>query len=205
MGASGTGMSGTGTGTSGGGVNQSNIFSSNFANPFSTGQINLNSNQRTMGTFNTALYPISTPAAAVTAATTGSTGGAGRVGGLGGRPGSATISGAGSSSNYSFGTDTQNLNNTRRPSIGASIDPDDVRAALPSSEVLAAGIHDVIDRSAGIRSKSDISVKMEGRNAILQGQVASEKERLQVEALIRLTPGLGQIRNELTVRASTGG
>lgn len=44
-----------------------------------------------------------------------------------------------------------------------------------------------------------IGIVMEGRTAILTGEVASEQQRRMSELLIRLEPGVSQIDNRLTI------
>jgi hypothetical protein len=45
-----------------------------------------------------------------------------------------------------------------------------------------------------------IEVSMEGRTAVLRGEVASERDRALLELLIHFEPGVSDVRNELKVR-----
>jgi hypothetical protein len=58
----------------------------------------------------------------------------------------------------------------------------------------------IIKRSSDLPSRDSIRVLTDGPSVILRGEVLSDHERLFAEALLRLEPGVRQIRNELTVR-----
>jgi osmotically-inducible protein OsmY len=66
----------------------------------------------------------------------------------------------------------------------------------------------VIGRSERLPSRDNIRVELEGPAVVLRGTVADEHEARLAEALARLTPGVRDLRNELTVRgggpAATG-
>ena len=69
----------------------------------------------------------------------------------------------------------------------------------PAGQV-RADLQGVIARSSAFASNKEIGVTMEGSVVVLQGAVASERERRLAENMLRLTPGVRQIRNELQVR-----
>jgi hypothetical protein len=190
-GTSGTSFLGTtssGTGARGGGssspVNQSNILSTYYGNMFSTGNINSSTNSRTMGSFGQPLYKISTPNATVTNQTFGSA----TVGG--GRGGVSSSS----ANNYNFNAGAVVADTTRRPAVAATLG---FRPAVRTPAQLQVQLRDALDRSSSIPSKQKISIEMVDNNVILRGQVADDDERRHVESLIRLTPGIGEVRNEL--------
>jgi hypothetical protein len=56
-------------------------------------------------------------------------------------------------------------------------------------------------------SSNRIEVSMEGRTAVLRGEVASERDRALIELLVLFEPGISSVRNELVLRgpASPGG
>ena len=54
-----------------------------------------------------------------------------------------------------------------------------------------------------IRAQSPLAVEFEDSTAVLRGEVASEHDRVLAEQLVRLEPGVGQVRNELTVGSPT--
>jgi hypothetical protein len=60
----------------------------------------------------------------------------------------------------------------------------------------------ILARSSRIPSRNNVRITMSGRTVILRGRVATARERRRVEGVIRLTPGVRAVRNELTV-AST--
>jgi hypothetical protein len=76
--------------------------------------------------------------------------------------------------------------------IGFEYDP-------PSSAQIQGELQDVIDRSASLRSPNRIRVVMEGPAVVLKGTVVSDRERRLAESLVRLTPGVHEVRNELIV------
>ena len=56
-----------------------------------------------------------------------------------------------------------------------------------------------IANARGIKTPAPLQLTVEGRTAILRGAVASEHDRLLVEQVARLEPGIWAVRNELTV------
>jgi hypothetical protein len=54
-----------------------------------------------------------------------------------------------------------------------------------------------------LRSPSPIRVESQGRTVVLQGVVATEHDRVIAEQLIRLEPGVENVKNELAVASST--
>jgi hypothetical protein len=63
----------------------------------------------------------------------------------------------------------------------------------------AQQLRQVLLRSTSIKSRDNISVNMEGTVVHLQGQVGSARDRRLAESLIRLTPGVQDVRNDLVV------
>jgi hypothetical protein len=64
-------------------------------------------------------------------------------------------------------------------------------------------LQQVISRSSSLASRGEIRVGMEGPAVVLRGSVADESERRLAEALLRLEPGVRDVRNELQVREVT--
>lgn len=54
-----------------------------------------------------------------------------------------------------------------------------------------------------IRRSGPIEVSVEGETATLRGEVASERDRTLARLIVLFEPGISQVRNELTVRASS--
>jgi osmotically-inducible protein OsmY len=67
----------------------------------------------------------------------------------------------------------------------------------PTMAAVRSDLQSVIDRSSRLPSRGNIQVLSEGDTIVLRGQVASERERRLAEGLLRLSPGVRQIRNEL--------
>jgi osmotically-inducible protein OsmY len=65
---------------------------------------------------------------------------------------------------------------------------------------LRDNVRDAISRSTRISTPGQIQVQMDGPTVVLQGSVANERERRVVEAMVRMTPGVHSVRNELTPR-----
>lgn len=62
-----------------------------------------------------------------------------------------------------------------------------------------AELQGVLVRSSSLRSAQGIQVGTQGPVVVLRGKVTSERERDLAEALLRLTPGVREISNELQV------
>ncbi len=58
----------------------------------------------------------------------------------------------------------------------------------------------VLVRSSSLPSARDIQVAMDGSVVVLRGPVSNDDERRLAENLVRLTPGVHDVRNELQVR-----
>jgi osmotically-inducible protein OsmY len=69
--------------------------------------------------------------------------------------------------------------------------------ARPTIAAVRSDLQSVIDRSSRLPSRGNIQVLSEGDTIVLRGQVGSERERRLAEGLLRLSPGVRQIRNEL--------
>jgi hypothetical protein len=57
----------------------------------------------------------------------------------------------------------------------------------------------VINRSRSLTMKETIKVKAEGQGLVLEGQVGSEGEKRLAENMLRLTPGVRSVENNLQV------
>jgi hypothetical protein len=60
----------------------------------------------------------------------------------------------------------------------------------------------VIERSSALAAQDVIQVVSDGSGVVLRGVVVSDYDRRLAELLLRLSPGVGSIRNELLVRAA---
>lgn len=78
-----------------------------------------------------------------------------------------------------------------------------IRIGTPLStaaEVPAVEIQKIIAGTDRIQKSSPITVTVRNQTAILRGSVATEHDRRLAEAVVRLEPGIAQVRNELTVQ-----
>lgn len=194
---SGSGLSGSGVGggasrsgaatSATGGVSASNAFGGYFANPLAAG---LPTGTGRSASFGTPLYGALTQTGAVsgagvTGATSGVRGSTGTMNQFGGGLGGYGAMGA----------------------MGAMQRQNTTPAAIvfPYRPLVASGIHTelrgVIARSTSLPSRGDWQVHMEGGTVVLRGNVADERERRLAERLVRLSPGVRDVRNELTMPA----
>jgi hypothetical protein len=157
-----------------------------FGNPQSLGIANSSGTLPTTPTFGTVLYTVTG-----TGGTSGSS-----YGGLAGSTGSVG------------GTGSNNMNSLGASSIGVRRAPAyttalgfDYRPEPPSR--IQSDLQQYISHSDRLASRNDIHVSVDGTTVILRGTVADEHERRLAEALSRLSPGVHDLRNELSVRGAT--
>jgi osmotically-inducible protein OsmY len=126
-----------------------------------------------------------------TASRTGTTRGTATIRGntRGTTPSTATVEG------FNGGTTGDVL--TRMPFYATSLR---FKVAPPAVERVRAIVQDVIRGSSTVPSKDHITFDVAGKDVTLKGEVSSEDERRHVESLLRLTPGIGTISNQLTVK-----
>jgi hypothetical protein len=72
---------------------------------------------------------------------------------------------------------------------------------MPTTTEVSARFTDRLPKLPGLASVSGLTVQMDGQTAVLQGVVASESQRDLISRLAKLEPGIGEVRNELTVAA----
>jgi hypothetical protein len=60
-----------------------------------------------------------------------------------------------------------------------------------------ADLQGIIDRAGRLPSRGNIRVLTDGSTVVLRGGVSNDHERRLAEALVRLTPGVRSVRNEL--------
>lgn len=63
-------------------------------------------------------------------------------------------------------------------------------------------LQEILARSTALSTRSQVKVAVKENVVILQGNVASAKERRLAEGLMRLTPGVREVDNQLTVTAA---
>lgn len=73
----------------------------------------------------------------------------------------------------------------------------------PGPSVIAEEVERILARSTGLSPNRTIRVVVDGPAVVLRGTVASDHDRRLAEALVRLSPGVYQVRNELDLPAGT--
>jgi hypothetical protein len=176
----GGGIQGLG-GASGGvsaGVQPSNIFASYYANPLAAGLPNL-----TRVAFGTPLYKTTTTTSQFTT-------GAGRGVGAGGY-GSSGIGTGGAAPSSGL---------RRSPSYSVALGFD--RATPTPPPQMQANLQGVLASSTSLSQNRAIRIDMVGPTVVLRGMVTNDHDRRLAESLIRLTPGVRDVRNELKTLAT---
>jgi hypothetical protein len=72
----------------------------------------------------------------------------------------------------------------------------------PQLSQVQADAKDAIARSSMLKNKDSIQVVMNGPVILLSGAVGSETERITAEGMVRMTPGVGDVQNNLVVDPS---
>jgi hypothetical protein len=71
--------------------------------------------------------------------------------------------------------------------------------ASPVSSGLQNNLQQMLSQSAALPSNRNIQIAMDGSTVVLQGWTADDHERRLAEGMVRLTPGVHDVRNELQV------
>jgi hypothetical protein len=64
---------------------------------------------------------------------------------------------------------------------------------------LRADLQGMLSRTTAIRQPSTVTIEVVGDTVILRGRVADDDEKRLVEGMVRLEPGVHEVRNELEV------
>jgi osmotically-inducible protein OsmY len=81
------------------------------------------------------------------------------------------------------------------PSIGGS------RASYnPNTAQLQSSLQSVVAQSQRLSPNRSVNVAMDGNTVVLQGYVDSPRDRRIAEGIMRVTPGVRDVRNELQVK-----
>jgi len=86
----------------------------------------------------------------------------------------------------------------RSPVYTTGLSPDMPLVQHESSK-LFSDVRALVDRSSFLKNSKDIVVRVDGNTVVLSGQVGSEKERRMAEGMARMTPGVFDVQNSLTV------
>jgi hypothetical protein len=167
-----------------GGVNASNFLAPTFANPYYSGIL---ANAR-----NASIVPGGFGQPTFGTATSGATG-TGATGGIGAGGFGRTGVGAG-------GIAATDPGGVLVPLSRQIAYPAQVRFAAPpvAPVQLQTDLRGVIDRTSMLANPAGVRVEVNGNAVVLRGVVRDDDEARLVEGLVRLTPGVGVIRNELT-------
>ncbi len=169
----------TAPGTSGGGassaINTSNIFSATFGNPYFQGTPTNAKSSAAPGGFGTTLYPTAAGNAA------GGRAGAGAAGGRGG---------AASTANQ-FGTIISLPVQVTYPAVAR------FPAAPMTATKLQTDLTGLIGRSTMIANPASVQVITEGNTVTLRGTAKDADEARMIAGMVRMTPGVRAVHNEL--------
>jgi hypothetical protein len=174
------------TGT--GGVSSSNPLASSYANPLAAGLALAGVNSRT--TFGNPLYANVNPTT-----TSGSSSGLGGSRGATGFGGSGGFAGLGSAGGYGSGAYGAGVRVAPKFSAAVSFSPP--RTAATSG--LQVNLQRMVSQSAALQASRDIQVGLDGSTVVLRGRATDEHDRRLAEAMVRLSPGVRDVRNELQV------
>ena len=124
-------------------------------------------------------------------------GGIGRLGGIGGFGGLGGFGGG----NTGFGNQANTQNNAEpqirfRITLGFS-------HPRPAAAKVSADFARRLTRIPQLESAEAVAVTMEDRTAVLAGEVETEHEKMLIEKLAMMEPGVSAVRNELTVKATS--
>jgi osmotically-inducible protein OsmY len=89
-----------------------------------------------------------------------------------------------------------------RPSVAATLG---FAVSRETPLQVRSDLQQVIANSSALPSKGAIRIAMDGGTVVLQGTVVDDHERRLAENLVRLTPGVHSVRNELQTRQGPSG
>lgn len=152
------------------------------SNPFRASYVNIFAK----GAASTKTFGQPTYATVTTTTAGGFTGGQGRGG----------LTGLGGAGSESTGFSTVGIR--RAPAYFTTLAPD-LPVIFAAPPVLLGELRATLEITDAIRSKNGIQIVMEGNTVVLRGRVENDRERRLAEGMVRLTPGVREVRNELVV------
>jgi len=194
------GGAGGGRGAAGGSggfqISPTNIFSSSFVNPMYYGRPGASSTSMGQGGSQLKGQGFGQPSFGnvTTAGTTGTTGLTGT--GLAGRTGTASIGRGLTGGVGGLGGGMSGSNTAPQVSYAAQVG---FRAPPLSVPVVRADLQGMVNRSSALSRPGNVQVQAVGDVIVLRGKVADEDERRLVEGMVRLEPGVHEVRNELEI------
>ena len=69
----------------------------------------------------------------------------------------------------------------------------------PTTEAVRRSLADRVIRLGQIQTRSPLDVSVQGATATLRGSVATDRDRILAEQMVRLEPGVWKVQNELVV------
>ena len=195
--------------TSGTGVDSSNILGGYYASPYYQGRAGA-TNTTAPGGFGQTLYSTSGSSNAFSGSGTGTTrtsSTASRTGNTSGTTGNRTGGTTGMGGNTGFGG--ANSANSQSGIVIALPRQISYTATLnfPTPKFtptqVQADLRGVLDRSSMLTNSRGIELVADGQVVVLRGNVPTGDEARLVEGMIRLTPGVRDVRNELKFPAPT--
>ena len=202
-------------------VNQSNAFGLYYANPYYQGRAGatflgdpggfggpLNGVTQGISSVNTNAFSAAAGSTPISSAT-----GFGGNAGTNFTGGDLNNFGGSNNRNNPFGNNNNNNNNRNAQSVvGGVIVPLSVPITYTSklmfapppvtAPALATDVRQMLDRSNSIAAPGMIDVFTNGQVVVLRGLVASVEEAQTAEGMIRLTPGVRNVVNELKVQTA---
>jgi len=182
-------------------VNQSNVLGAYYANPYYQGRAGSTSST-TPGGFGTALYGTAGAGASTTGGRTGAIGGrTGTTTGLGGATGfgsTGATGGFGTTGGFGGTTGSQSgivVPLPRQISYTATLNFP--RPSIAPTQ-MQANLQGVLLNSSMLANSRNITLSMDGGTVVLRGSAATADDARLAENMIRLTPGVREVRNELT-------
>jgi hypothetical protein len=166
------------------GISPSNPFGNYYANPMVAGTAGAS----TRSTFGQPLFNLTTTTGTGTF-TSNPAGNPGLTGSTANQSGTAFSPASGVRRAFPFPT---GMGST------APTGPYPIRPGVSRLQIEVQGL---IGRSSALPSRNGIQVGVDGQTVILEGTVSDESERRLAEGLVRLTPGVHAIRNNLVVRS----
>lgn len=76
---------------------------------------------------------------------------------------------------------------------------DDFPRPVHSPTLLEQHLRDVLQRSSSLTSRNSITVAVDGSTVLLRGSAVNLRERRLAESLVRLAPGVRDVKNEIEV------
>ncbi len=170
------------TGTASSSLQKSNFLAGYYANPYFQGTIS-SGTSATPGGFGMVLMPVT--------AGSGAAGGRGGIGGAGGRGGQSSSNQSGILIPLPVQINYSAQMRFPTPPVAAGRMRTELRLVIDGTSQIA--------NPKGVQIVTD-----DANNVTLRGTVKDDDEARLVEGLVRLTPGVGAIKNELTATASAG-